>query len=377
MRVLAEILVEAGAHRRRNTPVSTVVGRRISTERLSLIDQAGNLIPAQFRQISEGIEASWILEDLEPLGSRRFTLVEQGGTGGYEVTQLQPKLAKGQITILHGKDIVMSCHYSREFSKPFVHPLTGPSGSPLTWNGPQDHMHHRSLWVAHGQVNENDLWSEQPGHGNIAAADEPSVVSGPAYSEVRLLLSWQSMAGDGLLDEERTLRLWNLSDKHWLLDHSSLLSATYGDVSLGDTKEGGTLCVRVRESMEVENGGKIENCWGGVNEAETWGRKANWCDYSGPVEGAWQGIAVFDHPSNPRHPTYWHVRDYGLMTANVLGVTAFNGREDEKGGMSLGRGERLAFRYRVYVHNGDALAGDVAGKYIDYVSPSRISLVLK
>jgi len=33
------------------------------------------------------------------------------------------------------------------------------------------------------------------------------------------------------------------------------------------------------------------------------------------------GIAVFDHPSNPRHPTTWHVRDYGLFAANPLGCT--------------------------------------------------------
>jgi len=45
-------------------------------------------------------------------------------------------------------------------------------------------------------------------------------------------------------------------------------------------------------------------------------KHADWCDYYGSIGGKTVGIAMFDHPSNPRHPTTWHVRDYGLFAAN-------------------------------------------------------------
>jgi hypothetical protein len=32
---------------------------------------------------------------------------------------------------------------------------------------------------------------------------------------------------------------------------------------------------------------------------------------------------MMDHPSNPRFPTYWHARDYGLFSLNPFGVRDF------------------------------------------------------
>ena len=35
------------------------------------------------------------------------------------------------------------------------------------------------------------------------------------------------------------------------------------------------------------------------------------------ANGKEYGVAVFDHPQNPRHPTRWHVREYGLLAALI------------------------------------------------------------
>ena len=99
-----------------------------------------------------------------------------------------------------------------------------------------------------------------------------------------------------------------------------------------------------------------------------WGKRANWCDYSGPVNGKTVGVAIFDHPKNFRHPTYWHARDYGLMTTNPFGVSTFEG-EGPSGEHVLRARDSLRFRYRVYIHKGDATDGKVAEKYNSYVSP--------
>ena len=40
---------------------------------------------------------------------------------------------------------------------------------------------------------------------------------------------------------------------------------------------------------------------------------------SGKVGDEPVSIAIFDAPSNPGYPTYWHARGYGLFAANPLG----------------------------------------------------------
>jgi hypothetical protein len=126
--------------------------------------------------------------------------------------------------------------------------------------------------------------------------------------------------------------------------------------------------------MEVRHGGRIENSYGGVNEGETWGKRAHWCDYSGPAEGNIVGIAVFDSPKSFRYPTYWHVRDYGLMTANPFGLSYFYNDPHRRGDHTLPSGETLFFSYRLYIHPGDAAQARVAERYHDFVNPPVIKV---
>ena len=84
----------------------------------------------------------------------------------------------------------------------------------------------------------------------------------------------------------------------------------------------------------------------------TWGKRARWVTYTGPAQGKPCGIAILDHPANVRHPTYWHVRGYGLFTANPFGVSFFTDDPKQNGSYRLKSGGLLAFRYRVLVQDG-------------------------
>jgi alpha-mannosidase len=87
------------------------------------------------------------------------------------------------------------------------------------------------------------------------------------------------------------------------------------------------------------------------------------------VEGRTVGVAIFDHPQNPRHPTWWHVRDYGLFAANPFGRHDFEGLPDAHAGdLRIPAGQNVTFRYRVYMHEGDAQQARVADRYAEYVS---------
>jgi hypothetical protein len=68
---------------------------------------------------------------------------------------------------------------------------------------------------------------------------------------------------------------------------------------------------------------------------------------------------MMDHPGNPRHPTYWHSRGYGLHSINPFGVSDFLNDKTKNGSMTIESGGHVRFRYRVVVHPGesrDALA---------------------
>ena len=98
-----------------------------------------------------------------------------------------------------------------------------------------------------------------------------------------------------------------------------------------------------------------------------WGKRAAWCDYYGPVAGKTVGIAIFDHPKNPRHPTWWHVRDYGLFAANPFGRHDFENLPDRSAGdLVVPPGKSVTFRYRFYLHEGDDQQANVAGRYKEY-----------
>jgi hypothetical protein len=97
-----------------------------------------------------------------------------------------------------------------------------------------------------------------------------------------------------------------------------------------------------------------------------WGKRSNWVDYSAEVGGEKLGVAIFDSPTNPHSPTYWHARDYGLFSLNPFGQMAFDPSAPENK-TKLAKGQKLSFKWRVVIHPGDAESGGVAALYEDFV----------
>ena len=124
--------------------------------------------------------------------------------------------------------------------------------------------------------------------------------------------------------------------------------------------------------MKVESGlgGKIVNS-NGLTNKEAWGKPAAWVDYHGPVEGETVGIAIMNHPSSFRFPTYWHVRTYGLFAANPFGLHNFQNSDDVDGSHTLEPGQSMSLRYRVLVHKGDEKDGRVADAYGQYAKVNK------
>jgi hypothetical protein len=268
-------------------------------------------------------------------------------------------------------------------ARPFFNPVHGAGGIVMTrWfpnrkdvpDEQQDHPHHRGLLVAFGDVNGTDNWSEEKGHGYQTHKKFSEVISGPVCGRFTEQLDWESNEHKKVCEETRVFTVWNMPDDGRLADLSVTFKASEGPVKFGDTKEGGIVSLRVPSSMIGAKTGTVENAAGGVGEAETWGKSAHWVDYHGLVEGQHVGVAIMDHPFNLRHPTPWHVRDYGLFAANPFAHGHYKFSLLKSGDYTLPAGESLAFRYRLFFHRGDPRRGEVSSKWSDYAFPPVVKV---
>jgi len=269
-------------------------------------------------------------------------------------------------------------------SRPFLYPIHGPEQMPMTRNWPireseneeRDHPHHQSLWFEHGAMNGVDFWTQGPKAGKTVHSEFTEIKPGRDVGVIRSKNNYVAPDGSVVCTDDRTLRVFNRRDDR-MFDFEVTLHASNGDLVLGDTKEG-TMAIRLNETMRLapnkSNQGKptghIVNSEG-LRDGATWGKRAAWVDYSGPVNGRTAGVAIFDHPDNPRHPTWWHVRDYGLFAANPFGLHDFEKKPAGSGNLTIPKGQSLTFRYRFYLHRGDEREGRVADRYREYIAEPR------
>jgi len=375
-------LVEAGNHDRHYCPVRAEleVQGEFSVESFRELP-SGKPVEAQIEKNEGGkIAIWWIIDSLKAGSNREYEIAIKEGSGQTPNQGVRLQfVGDKKIDVFIGNDIFTS-YIFRDVVRPHLYPLIGPYGLCVTrrlatkQDKDLDHHHHRSFWVAHGDINGVDNWSEQEGHGYTAHRSFEIAEGGPVYAHIRAISDWTSNSGEKVLEELRDLRIYNLPEHSRIIDMTVVFTALEENVNFGDTKEGGIASLRVETSMEVRNGGKIENSYGGINEAETWGKRAHWCDYSGPIEGRIVGVSLFDHPENFRYPTYWHVRDYGLMTANPFGLSYFKNDPNIRGDYKLKAHESLKFSYRLYIHPGDASEGRVAERYNDFINPPKVEV---
>jgi hypothetical protein len=311
-------------------------------------------------------------------------LVAAPGPTGVQITTLTNRLR----VEINGR--LFTEYYFTNVPRPYCYPLLGPGGRPMTRQWPQanppgeehDHPHHRSFWFAHGLVNCQDFWTEQKDFGRQVWQAFTEVKSGPDAGVIKSANKWVAADGRVICTDDRVLRIYNRPDNERLFDFEITLHAGAEPLKLGDTKEG-TFALRLAESMRItqapEKGAKKGRPGDGhaVNSAgdrddAAWGKRAAWVDYYGPVQGQTVGVAIFDHPQNPRHPTWWHVRDYGLFAANPFGQHDFEKLPDKQtGDLTVPAGGSLTFRYRVYLHEGDPQQAAVAEQYRQYAKPAQ------
>ncbi len=264
----------------------------------------------------------------------------------------------------------------QDVPRPFFYPVIGPTGVPIIRHWPmkegkdeaQDHVHHRSLWFTHGDINGHDFWGEGGNSGKIVHDKFLQVTSDRDMGIIQANNKYVARDGQVICTDTRTHRFYNRLDGQ-IMDFEITIHASEGKVVMGDTKEG-SMAIRLAPTMRLKGKvgkGHIRNSEG-QRDGATWGKRAAWCDYYGPVEDKIVGVAIFDHPQNPKHPTWWHVRDYGLFAANPFGVHDFERKPEGTGNITIPADENLTFKYRFYFHKGDTNQAKVAEHYREYAA---------
>lgn len=270
----------------------------------------------------------------------------------------------GQVDVLW-KSQQITGYRIHELKKPVLYPVIGPGGHAMTRNHPlvvgtageaTDHPHHKSIWMAHGNVNGHSYWDEK---AIIQAVGEPRLL--PEEAAMIVQHEWLATGStDVVAREETRLSFGCLKadqsplEAGWWLQYQVRVTAVAAKVTFGDTKEG-FFAMRTHPNLQLTNdpGAGVTTANGralnseGLTDKALWGQKAQWVAYGGTIAEQPVTIVMMDHPANLRHPTTWHARDYGLVAANPFGLHDFQKLPDGAGDFALSQGECVEFCYRI------------------------------
>ncbi len=272
--------------------------------------------------------------------------------------------------------------------KPYLAPLRAASGAIVTRGYPMvpnvageahDHPHHTGLWFTHGDVNGYNFWANEEsqeasgkGKGRVVLTRVQRAAGGKKKGMIEAGFDWKIPNGETLLHEARKMTFYSEPNLR-TIDFDILLSPEQ-KITFGDTKEG-MFAMRLAAALEEEQPkgiaeprrtGRMVNAQGKAGEKNVWGKRSAWVDYSGVIDGQPVGVAIFDHPENPRYPTYWHARGYGLFACNIFGVHDFEHDNSRDGSLTIQPGQPLRFRFRVLIHPGDTNSANIREAYAQY-----------
>lgn len=337
------------------------------------------VVPAQVRPQGNSLVVTWIVHDLAKGAKRTYEVQFSEKARSVGVPRVRVSRTAANADIMIGDELFARYDTVTGPNKPFFFPVFAPGHKQVVRGLPSaprpgettDHPHHQGLWFTHGSVNGEDYWALT--QSKTVHAAYRNVTGGPVCGGFTAITNWINKAGARVAEDTRDFLVYEMAGAR-VMDVSIAVRPVGGPLVFGDTKEG-TFGIRLPDSMRLRGGdGHIVNSEG-VTDGATWGKRASWVDYVGSVDGATVGVAILEHPTSFRHPTHWHVRDYGLFCANPFGIHDFEqGKPAGTGDHTVQPGGALKLRYRLIFHAGDTNQARIAERWGDYADPPRVTL---
>jgi hypothetical protein len=254
--------------------------------------------------------------------------------------------------------------FSDDEKYPFFFPVNGPSGFSVTSMRNSLYPHHSSLFFGCDRVNGGNYWQEGLDRGRIETLRAEIRESGKDRVIIGNECIWTRPGAEAPIRDVRTITITAPSEQVYRIDFDIRLDMLT-DVKIEKTNHS-FFSVRIAPDLSVTGGGKMVNAEGNQGEQGdngTFGKKSPWMDCFGTRNGKTEGMAIFQHPSNPWYPSPWFTRDYGFFSPTPMYWPV-----DETAGTNLKKGDSLRLRYRVLVHGGDTKMAGIAEAFRKYVS---------
>ena len=298
-----------------------------------------------------------------------------------------------KVELIKGKDKIdvkiagkhfTSYIYGNEHPKPMLVPLRTPSGIEVTRRNPlvkikggsDDHQHHVGIFFAVDKVNGTNFWNNIVPLPQIKHIKITELTGGTGKGKLATVMHWIDQDGNILLQENRTM-VFLVDEKkdEYAVDFSIDLIARQPEVLFEDIEEG-VFAIRVSDylregdsKLRLEPGsplpkgsisgtGRYFSSNGDETAKNVWGKRARWVALQGVRKSKVVGVAILNHPASINYPTYWHVRSYGLFSANPLGQGDFQRQSRYKKNpvlplhLKIKQGQRVHFRFLVIVYEG-------------------------
>jgi hypothetical protein len=304
--------------------------------------------------------------------------------------QMGPKVefvqGKDKIDVMIGDKHFTSYVYGNDLTKPILVPLRSPSGIEITRRHPlvemkggsMDHRHHAGIFFAVDRVNGTNFWNNAAPPPQVKHIEITEMTDGASKGKLSTVIHWLDNESRILLEEKRSMVfVAGMNENEYAIDFSIELTARDTKVVFDDIEEG-MFAIRVADCLRegdrkvklrpgqplpeesIAGTGRYFSSNGDETAKNVWGKRARWVALQGVKERKVVGVAILNHPASINYPTYWHVRDYGLFSANPLGQGDFQRqrpRQYQKNKviplrLTLEPGEKAHFRFLVIVYEG-------------------------
>lgn len=241
----------------------------------------------------------------------------------------------------------------------YIHPLRAPCGAVVTDDFPADHLHQRGVFFAWTKtaIGEGadalhpDFWNLGSGTGRIRFTKVEGKTRDNEPLRFQTTHLWEARRGEAwepVLDEtwELVLHQPRFDDPgapgaSYILDLTSRQTPRTM-LKLPEYRYGGMAVRGAAGWIRNRNGYQLVTSEGKRGETANFTR-ARWVDMSGEVDGKPVGVALLEHPSNPRTPNPLRVPP---------GLPYYIFCPSQASDYSLPAGKETVFRYRLVAHNG-------------------------
>jgi hypothetical protein len=254
--------------------------------------------------------------------------------------------------------IELATYVTETNSRPYLHPVRDASGRlVLTEDRPADHPWQHGIFTGFHRVNGFNYWKEDEGKQRFVRMIDLKEASDRVTW--RALVELVAPAGDVVLEEEDAITIHAPeSPDAYVIDFDLLLRAKEQDVTFGKFFVGG---LAVRMPWDKANPRQTHLNSNGLRGRACEQQRAAWCNVERPFGDETFGIAVFDHPANPNHPSGWRTDEQGLINPNVSAL----------GDWTLAANQTQRFRYRLLVYRGSATREQLAARFAIFADDAR------